>query len=95
MTVSMRERMARAMFETSDTSAIGHTWESISEQHMLNYLEEADAALDALMEPTDGMIATGANAVAETIGAWIDPADRKIIAPVVFAAMISAAREGK
>ena len=47
--MTMREKMARAMFATSDTSAIGHTWESISEQHRLDYLEEVDAVLDVLL----------------------------------------------
>ena len=78
--MSMREQMARAMFATSNTSAIGHSWESISEQHRLDYLEEVDAALDALTANP------GEDVLAAAYGEETSDA---------FTAMIRAIKEGK
>jgi hypothetical protein len=48
---SMREKIARAIH----AKTLG-VWELLDPIYQAAYLEQADAALDALMEPTEGMV---------------------------------------
>lgn len=59
MTDSMIERMARAMRELdrSKAPANWNRWESAKPEHRQRYLERARAALEAMKEPTDAMLA--------------------------------------
>lgn len=75
--MNMREKIARAILKSNGDfgEALGFTWE--------DYLQDADAALSAMREPTDGMIEAGYGA--HNNGS---PRDR-------YTAMIDAALEGK
>lgn len=81
----MREKIARALLAYDLPMKVG--WNSIQEEVRQEYLDRADAALDALMKPTEGMI----DATYEIDPYWSDGPDHKS----VFIASIRAAKDGK
>lgn len=68
--MTMRERMARALFaaviRSPEARAI-QPWEAKSERDQQDYYLMADAALDALMEPSDEMIESAVNESVERV----------------------------
>ena len=60
--MTMREKMARAMYGRKTVMPNGEMhlmkkkpWEQLHSSTRARYLYDADAALDALLEPTEGM----------------------------------------
>jgi hypothetical protein len=93
---SMREKIARAILRARFYDIEPHMYDSleaffaeIDEEHIASSQAEADAALDAIMEPTPAMCAAGY--VKITQRSEYDDGDM----PEVFRAMILAAKEGK
>jgi hypothetical protein len=97
--MNMREKMARAGYERAVKSSVFrfpndgdilqmslHSWENQSSALKEDWLAVVDAQLEALMEPTDGMIASGDDEM---------PLDPSCGGKFVFLAMIRAAKEGK
>lgn len=77
--MNMREKIARAICKAS-----GDDWDREGPEGLMQaYGQAADAVLDALMEPTEGMVKAGRAAI---------PYPDTIEAP--FTAMIQAARDG-
>lgn len=83
--MSMRERIARGIYEKRN--GVGAApWAIRSNAHKEPYLMDADAALDALMEPTEGMIGAFHRMCDDNGTCLVKPG---------FQAMIRAAQEGK
>ena len=85
--ISMREKIARAIFHKITSDDDPSAWGRYPGNHHACY-QAADAALDALMEPTEGMVDSGiehTNMLAVPL----------IRIPNSFKAMILAAKEGK
>lgn len=85
--MNMREKMARAIHaldHQDDTAA----WDDLEPYMRDHYLNQAAAALDALLEPTRGMVAAG--------GAQDDDVTEEMVGAVEhWTAMIQAAKDGK
>lgn len=78
--MNMREKMARAMFDKGwKTGPL--TWNAAGDGTRAEMYELADAALDALMKPTDAIKAAGCNDEPPCIETYYD--------------MIRAIKEGK
>jgi len=79
----MREKIARAIYHGTPRNK---PWEQLSAYKRGQYVREADAVLDALKEPTEGMVDAG----------WDNlPDDESRFSPSnIFEAMIQAARDG-
>lgn len=96
MSQSMREKIAQVLsardgMHPDATTDIHDGDEQTPVWHL--YLDDADAVLDALMEPTEGMIAKG-GAVTYPDG-WVNVEITEGNAEAVFVTMIRAAKEGK
>lgn len=102
--MTMREKMARAMYEAiiapakyfsgADVPPEMCAWERWAPGFRARWLTAADAALDALLEPTEGMI----EAAAEKVG--LDRPEHhgysdQHLAIVGMAAALRAAKDGK
>ena len=82
--MTMREKMARAMHDRMNARfGTDSVWDSAEQSVKDKFLDYADAALDALMEPTEGMIMAS--------GDW----QLAVSITDTWAAMIRAAKEGK
>jgi hypothetical protein len=91
--MSMREKIARALWAVSAEPEHGDTWERIADKpHGEYYLRHADAALDAMREPDEEMCKAGATYMIEGpgIGGDIKWPDH---ARLVLQAMIDRARD--
>lgn len=88
----MREKMARAMYESQDNLDLKPSWDNTGEMTKGIWFREADAALDALMEPTEAMKQAGTGYLRLAGYAGTDPDG---VAEFTMARMIRAAREGK
>jgi len=93
--MNMREKIARALYDTEENQVQepGQKWRSMrldeeSDEDQQRYYEMADAALDALMEPTEGMWTEGFKEYGPGAYDVSDPEN-------VFVSMIRAAKEGK
>ena len=83
--MNMREKLARALLAWEYGHDVGGEMEDFWwDRHGERYLDMADAALDALMEPTAGMLMDGAVE-------YVKHSD----AGRAFISMIRAAKEGK
>jgi hypothetical protein len=99
MAMSMRERICRAILkDLSDRRGIRHALECVDDDVMQEIREAlADAVLDELMKPTDGMVE------ALNMGFYISVSDRTAEEGLnmsasladAFTAAILAAKEGK
>ncbi len=84
---SMREKIARAIYSTDDRIRAWAEWDDLEDDDptRLSSFKRADAVLDALMEPTEGMFRAGY--------------EKDIMAlrgcDSIFVAMITADKEGK
>lgn len=86
--MSMREQMARAIFMVTHSHS---DWDSILfRTDRADSFAQADAALDALMEPTEGMVESFDCYVANTSGCQCGLDSRG-----AYSAMIRAAKDGK
>ena len=86
--MTMREKMARAMFDAGAKRMNSKkTWDTCEQSYRDLMFAEVDAALDALMNPTDAMIDAGMN-----VG-MIPACYGEVEAH--WKAMIGAAKEGK
>lgn len=74
----MRERIARAICKDLDVPPSVAIWE--------DYLDTADAVLDAMREPTDALA---------DAASWRDDEDEDCMYKNIWRAMIDAAKEGK
>ena len=95
---SMREKIARAIaagFEKDFPARTQQTWEELSLPAKAAMLSRADAVLDALLEPTEGMLADGllAYELIGVAGGIINTAEDHIT--LILESMIIAAKEGK
>lgn len=98
----MREKMARAMLFGEHNVSNAEMTEDDREQYFSGpagrvALDFVDAALDALIEPTDEMIAATIPALTEPDTFDLDafPGDIPEAATLAWQAMIRAAKEGK
>lgn len=80
--MNMREKMARAMAEKD-----GKHWAPMSEMFREAYYNHADAALSALREPDEAMMAAGGD---ELLADWDDPIGATT---AIFHAMLAKAKE--
>lgn len=87
--MSMREKIARAIYHSQPRN---RTFDLLKVEYQRQYLRKADAVLDALMEPTEGMITEGFAVNSDDIG---QPERAKRGQVRVFRAMIQAARDGE
>jgi hypothetical protein len=86
--MNMREKIARAMCWKNQMDPDAKSHINGNAWHWEDYLPDADAALDALMEPTDEMQNSGF--------AEYGPGAYDVAGPeTIFKAMIRAAKEGK
>lgn len=93
--MNMREKLARAIYDSegNQVQEPGQKWRPMRldeepAEDQQRYYEAADAVLDALMEPTEGMQEEGFKQYGS--GAY------DVSSPeVVFTSMIRAAKEGK
>lgn len=94
--MSMREKIARAICAPILWEFDGHplretpAWEQQSEKDRQKLLAIADAVLDAMRDPTDGMHKVGVEKDEEL--EWLQP-DRAVTQ--IWEAMIDAAKDGK
>lgn len=86
VSMSMREQMARAIYGVIVISKM-MPWDDLLPHHRELFLEQADAALDTLSNPTPSMIAAGEDAGWPGIE-YTDPKN-------TIQAMVRAAKEGK
>lgn len=98
--MSMREEIAKSIYERRN----GHgakPWARQPQAHRDPYLSDAEAVLDALMEPTEGMMSSAIQTdevdsidwVEALRGTGITSAQTVVVAS--YKAMIRAAKEGK
>lgn len=99
--MSMREKIAMRLFEQNglkhaDLSTLDQSWRDSPQYHDL-FLRQADAVLDALMEPTEGMKEKGA--YGPTTLSYGDEDSFYYVseddAGEIFSSMIEAAKEEK
>ena len=90
--MTMIDEMARSMCENSPSRR--GFWDSTPESRKKGYRTLATAALDALMEPTEGMIEAGCAAIENHID-WDGNFNRSGGPSDGFRAMLTAAKEGK
>lgn len=90
--MTMREKIARALYKRTRNriheNRSVRTWEDQSQEIRDDYLGEADTALDAVMDPTEGMRCAGL----DVIGGHDMPPAAEL---KTFQAMIQAAKDGK
>ena len=92
--MTMREKMARAMCEKArEQGSRGVKWEDISGGHRREWLGIADAALDALLKPTEGVIDAGVD-INQFFASMKDFPPRTILG-ICVRVMIQAAKDGK
>jgi hypothetical protein len=88
--MTMREKIARAACEAGHHASWPEGTSYTNRDEQRAWFKIADAVLDALMEPTEGMVKAGVDADEQLEWAASDAA-----VPEVFKAMIKAAQEGK
>lgn len=81
--MNMREKMARAIFEGPPSE-----WDRMDPIIRAACFRQADAALSAMEEPTEEMVAAGGD---ELLAEWDDPIGATT---AIFRAMLAKAKEG-
>lgn len=95
--MTMREKMARGMYAIdAERNRLGTPWQRLRRDVKEEYTKQVDAALDALMKPTQGMCDAGYDDADHSIESITSLAPPPREQPrLIFQAMIRAAKEGQ